>query len=261
MSGQITLFRNPSMRRIAVVNHKGGTGKTTTAVHLAAGLADLGHQVLLLELDPQGNVGTWFGIDKRDTCMAEFLSGELDAYDSLVEVRDNLDVIASDWRLAETEERLIWGQERERGLANRLASIEECEEYEYTIVDCAPSMSMLTTSALAYTDEVIIPISMEYLALVGVRQIVENILRMSSWNGKEVRISAVVPTFYRHNLRKSKEILGVLRKHFDDAVTDPIRDNVRLSEAPSHQETVFEYAPRSHGAIDYRKLVDRFAGA
>lgn len=243
------------MRTIAVVNHKGGTGKTTTAVHLAAGLADRGHHVLLIELDPQGNVGAWFGLEEEDVCMAGFLAGEIDPREARVEVRDNLDVIASDWRLAAAEERLIWGQERERGLANRLSQV---GKYEYTIIDCAPSMSMLTTSALAHANEIVIPISMEYLGLVGVRQIVENILRMASQSGHDVQIAAVVPTFYRANLRKSKEILAVLEKHFGDAVTAPIRDNVRLSEAPSYQQTVFEYAPRSHGAVDYRRLVERF---
>lgn len=254
---QITLFRKPVMRRIAVVNHKGGTGKTTTAVHLAAGLASRDDRVLLIELDPQGNVGAWFGLDAADARMAPLMSGQLTADKARVGVRDNLDVIASDWRLAETEERLIWGQERERSLANRLTPV---SDYDYIILDCAPSMSMLTTSALAFADEVVIPISMEFLALFGVRQIVENILRMSTWNGRDIRISAVVPTFYRSNTRKSGEILKVLRRHFAGAVTEPIRDNVRLSEAPSHHQTVFEYAPRSHGAQDYRRLVERLSG-
>lgn len=254
---QITLFRKTVMRRIAVVNHKGGTGKTTTAVHLAAGLASRDDRVLLIELDPQGNVGAWFGLDAADARMAPLMSGQVTADKARVGVRDNLDVIASDWRLAETEERLIWGQERERSLANRLAPV---SDYDYIILDCAPSMSMLTTSALAFADEVVIPISMEFLALFGVRQIVENILRMSTWNGRDIRISAVVPTFYRSNTRKSGEILKVLRRHFAGAVTEPIRDNVRLSEAPSHHQTVFEYAPRSHGAQDYRRLVERLSG-
>ena len=258
MPGQITLFRNPEMRRIAVVNHKGGTGKTTTAVHLAAGLADRHQRVLLVELDPQGNVGAWFGLDADETRMSGLMAGQVSADEARVAVRDNLDVIASDWRLAETEERLIWGQERERSLANRLTPI---SDYDYIILDCAPSMSMLTTSALAFAEEVVIPISMEFLALVGVRQIVENILRMSSWNGRDIRITAVVPTFYRSNTRKSGEILKVLRRHFAGAVTEPIRDNVRLSEAPGHHQTIFEYAPRSHGAQDYRKLVERFSDA
>lgn len=244
------------MRRIAVVNHKGGTGKTTTAVHLAAGLADEGRRVLLIDLDPQGNVGQWFGLDDEDLRVSALARGRTPAVDAIVEVRENLDVLASDWRLAEVEEALVRGKERERWLKNRLAKMDE--EYDFAIVDCAPSMSILTTSALAYAEEVVIPISMEYLALIGVRQIVENILRMAS-GGDPIRIAAVVPTFYQANLRKNAEILEALQRHFKKALTEPIRINVRLSEAPSHGQTIWEYSPRSRGAEDYRKLVARFA--
>lgn len=244
------------MRRIAVVNHKGGTGKTTTAVHLAAGLARRGRKVLLIDMDPQGNVGQWFGLGEEDLHVADLARGRAAAAEAVVEVRENLDVLASDWRLAEAEETLIRGEERERWLRNRLARVDD--GYDFTIVDCAPSMSILTTSALAYANEVVIPISMEYLALIGVRQLVENILRMTSANGDEIRIAAVVPTFYQANLRKSGEILSVLERHFKSALTPPIRVNVRLSEAPSHQQTIWEYSPRSRGADDYRKLVARF---
>lgn len=244
------------MRRIAVVNHKGGTGKTTTAVHLAAGLAESGHRVLLVDLDPQGNVGQWFGLDGEEVRMAGFLQGGRDLEAAVVEVRPGLDVLASDWRLADAEESLIRGREREAWLANRLGGV---EEYDFAIVDCAPSMSILTSSAIAFADEVVIPISMEYLSLFGVRQIIENILRMTAAGRGRVRIVAVVPTFYQKNLRKSGEILDSLRSYFPGVLTEPIRVNVRLSEAPSHQKTIYEYSPRSRGAEDYRRLVARFA--
>ena len=257
MRDQITLFRNPVTRRVAVVNHKGGTGKTTTAVHLAAGLAELDYRVLLVDADPQGNVAAWFGIDPSACRMAALALSRVTPRHAVVEVRDNLDVIASDWRLAEAEERLVKGPEREKWLRKRLAPL---KEYDFVIVDCAPSMSILTTSALAYADEVVIPISMEYLALVGVRQIIDNILRMGK-NGREVRIAAVVPTFYQSNLRKNREILRALRTHFDDRLAEPIRVSVRLSEAPSHRKTIFEYSPHSPGAHDYRRLVERFVRA
>jgi chromosome partitioning protein len=256
MREQITLFRNPTTRRIAIVNHKGGTGKTTTAVHLAAGLADRDYRVLLVDADPQGNVAAWFGLDASKCRMADLALSRVTARNARVEVREHLDVIASDWRLAEAEERLVRGPEREHWLRKRLAGL---KDDDFVIVDCAPSMSILTASALAYADEVVIPISMEYLALVGVRQIIDNILRMSARNGHDIRISAVVPTFYQSNLRKSREILRALRTHFRDRLAEPIRANVRLSEAPSHRKTIFEYSPRSHGASDYRRLVERIA--
>lgn len=244
------------MRKIAVVNHKGGTGKTTTAVHLAAGLAAEQERVLLVDLDPQGNVGQWFGLDDEEVFLDELMLGVRTVEECSVEVRENLSVIASDWRLAEAEQELIRGEERERWLVDRLADL---TGYDFVILDCAPSMSMLTFSALEFANEIVIPISMEYLALIGVKQIIENILRMTGRNGREIRIAAVVPTFYQKNLRKSGEILRVLESHFRGALTDPIRINVRLSEAPSHQQTVFEYSPRSRGAEDYRRLVARFA--
>jgi chromosome partitioning protein len=246
------------MRRIAVVNHKGGTGKTTTAVHLAAGLASAGRSVLLADLDPQGNVGAWFGLDPDECSMAELAQGRLTAAEALLEVRENLDVIASDWRLAEAEELLVTSREREKWLSNRLKGF---KGYEFAIVDCAPSMSILTASGLAFAEEVVIPISMDYLAMIGVKQLVENILRMTSKNGRRITITAVVPTFYQQNLRKSREILLALERHFGGVVADPIRVNVRLSEAPSHGQTIFEYSPHSRGAQDYRRLVRRFAGA
>ncbi len=245
------------MRKIAVVNHKGGTGKTTTAVHLAAGLADEGRRVLLIDLDPQGNIGQWFGIDGKRVRVVDLLESRAGPAECAVEVREGLDVIASDWRLAEAEEDLIRGREREKWLGRRLSKL---RGYDFVIVDCAPSMSLLTSSALHYADEVVIPISMEYLALFGVKQIIENILRMNSSNGSKLRITAVVPTFYQRNLRKSGQILRALEKHFRGAVAEPIRINVRLSEAPSHRQTIYEYSPRSHGAEDYRRLVSRFTG-
>lgn len=251
------LFSSARTRRIAVINHKGGTGKTTTAVHVAAGLADAGERVLLVDFDPQGNVGVWFGLD-HDRTIADFLLGRAEAKDVIVPVRPNLDCILSDESLSRAQELLFPRIANDEVLRAKLSPL---EGYDFCIVDCAPSLNLLTRNALLYAEEVIIPISMEYLALVGVRQLVESILNVRKGRRHGIEISAVVPTFFTQRNRKSREIIRTLKGHFGEVVAEPIRVNVKLSEAPSHGLTVFEYAPGSHGARDYRKLVERFQNA
>ena len=251
------LFSPARMRRVAVINHKGGTGKTTTAVHVAAGLADAGDRVLLVDFDPQGNVGVWFGLDHGLT-VADLLLGKAGVKEVTVSVRPNLDCILSDESLSRAQEALFGRTANDEVLRTRLAGV---EGYDFCIVDCAPSLNLLTRNALLYAEEVIIPISMEYLALVGVRQLVQSILNVRKGKRHEVEISAVVPTFFTRRNKKSLEIIRSLKGHFGEVLTEPIRLNVKLSEAPSHRLTVFEYAPSSYGARDYRKLVERFQNA
>jgi chromosome partitioning protein len=251
------LFSAGRTRRIAVINHKGGTGKTTTAVHVAAGLADLGHRVLLVDFDPQGNVGIWFGL-YHDRTVADLLLGRAEVKDLVVPARRNLDCILSNESLSRAQQALFGRMSNEEMLRMKLSPI---TDYDFCIVDCAPSMNLLTRNALLYAEEVIIPISMEYLALVGVRQLVQNILDVRNGKRHGISISAVVPTFFTKRNKKSVEIIRTLKGHFGDVLTEPIRLNVKLSEAPSHGQTVFEYAPSSHGARDYRKLVERFQNA
>jgi chromosome partitioning protein len=249
------LFNASRTRRIAVINHKGGTGKTTTAVHVAAGLADEGLRVLLVDFDPQGNVGVWFGL-YHDRTVADLLLGRAETRDVIVPVRPHLDCILSDATLGRAQEALFGRVANDEVLRKKLTPL---DGYDFCIVDCAPSMNLLTRNALLYAEEIIIPISMEYLALVGVRQLVQNILNVRKSRRHDVEISAVVPTFFTKRDKKALEIMQSLKGHFGEVLSEPIRLNVKLSEAPSHGLTIFEYAPSSHGARDYRKLVERFA--
>lgn len=248
------LFGPSRPRRIAVINHKGGTGKTTTAVHLAAGLADAGQRVLLVDFDPQGNVAVWFGL-YHDRTVADLLLGRAEVRDVVVPVRPNLDCILSNESLGRAQESLFGRMANDEVLRSKLAPL---TGYDFCIVDCAPSLNLLTQNALLYAEEVIIPISMEYLALVGVRQLVQSILRVRKGKRHDIEISAVVPTFFTRRNKKSLEIIRSLKGHFGETLAEPIHLNVKLSEAPSHCQTIFEYAPSSHGARDYRKLVERF---
>lgn len=241
------------MRKIAVINSKGGTGKTTTVVNLGAGLASRGKKVLIVDLDSQGHIGVWFDINPSLSLYHILSQGE-DPKRCVVTVRKNLDVIPSDRTLVKTKQDLVSMPARERALKRALKGM--VDNYDYLLLDCAPSMDIITHNALVLAEEIFIPVSMDYLALVGVRQILEDVELFNEVLEQETKISLVIPTFYDLRNRKSKETLPILKRHFGERMTDPIRINVVLARAPANKKTIFEYDNHSRGAKDYRKLVD-----
>jgi len=250
-------FRGRRARRIAILNQKGGTGKTTTAVNLAAGLAEREHEVLLIDTDAQGNVGVSLGVAGEKSLYHVLVEGA-EPMDVAVPVRGHLDVITADATLAAAE---IWlarqnSDQRSRVLTKRLNLMQVSRHYEYVVIDCGPSLNLLNQNALSYVDEVIIPVTCDYLALVGVKQVLRTIKDVERHLGHAVRISAVLPTFYDGRTRLAREVLETLQGHFKTKCLEPIRLNTRLAEAPSHKKTIFEYAPISHGAADYNRVVD-----
>ena len=253
-------FRATRARRIAILNHKGGTGKTTTAVNLAAGMAERGARVLLVDTDAQGNVGVSLGIAGEQNLYHILVAGA-DPIPAAVPVRKSLDVITSDASLAAAE---IWlaRQEpdaRSRVMTRRLNLMQVSRRYDYVILDCGPSLNLLNQNALSYADEVIIPVTCDYLALVGVKQVLRTIREVERHLHHAVRIAGVLPTFYDSRTRLACEVLDTLRTHFKEKCLEPIRTNTRLAEAPSHRKTIFEHAPDSHGAEDYARVVSWFA--
>jgi chromosome partitioning protein len=265
-------FRAKRARRIAILNQKGGTGKTTTAVNLAAGLAERTgpeagppgsvtrgreNQVLLIDTDAQGNVGVSLGV-AGERSLYHVLVEAADPDDVAVPVRQHLDVITSDATLAAAE---IWlarqnVDQRSRILTKRLNLMSISRRYDYVIIDCGPSLNLLNQNALSYADEVIVPVTCDYLALVGVKQVLRTIKDVERHLGHAVRVSAVLPTFYDGRTRLAREVLETLQGHFKHKCLEPIRLNTRLAEAPSHKKTIFEYAPISHGAADYNRVCD-----
>lgn len=250
-------FRARRARRIAILNQKGGTGKTTTAVNLAAGLAEREHEVLLVDTDAQGNVGVSLGV-AGERSLYHVLVEQVAPDDASVPVRKHLDVITSDATLAAAE---IWLarqhlEVRSRLLTKRLHVMAVSRRYDYVIIDCGPSLNLLNQNALSYVDEVIIPVTCDYLALVGVKQVLRTIKDVERHLGHAVRVSAVLPTFYDGRTRLAREVLETLQSHFKHKCLEPIRHNTRLAEAPSHRKTIFEYAPNSHGAADYNRICD-----
>ena len=250
-------FRAKRARRIAVLNQKGGTGKTTTAVNVAAGVAERGRNVLLVDTDAQGNVGVSLGVAGEQS-LYHVLVDRAEPVDVSVPVRSSLDVITSDATLAVAE---IWlarqtPEQRSRIMTKRFNQAQVSRRYDYVIIDCGPSLNLLNQNALSYADEVIIPVTCDYLALVGVKQVLRTIKDVERHLHHAVRVSAVLPTFYDGRTRLAREVLETLQGHFKHRCLEPIRSNQRLAEAPSHRKSIFEYAPTSHGAADYNRVVD-----
>lgn len=240
-------------RRIAVFNHKGGTGKTTTAVNLAAGLAEAGNKVLLVDADGQGNVGASLGIRGEKTLYHVLVHGT-NANDAAIPVRDDLHVLTSNELLAAAELHLATRPNRDRVMRERLG--DRVTGYDVVVIDCAPALSLMNQNALVYADSVVIPVSCDYLSLVGVKQVLRTLRHVRDLLKHDVALLGVLPTFYDVRNKIARDSVAALQDHFGERCLPPIRVNTKLREAPSARQTIFEYAPDSHGALDYMVLVD-----
>ncbi|MCO6453372.1 MAG: ParA family protein [Caldilineales bacterium] len=242
------------MRKIAVALTKGGVGKTTTAVNLAAGLAMAGRRVLLVDVDTQDQAATSLGL-RTETGLAELAGGEATPDEAQAEARDNLWVLGGGKSLAGLK-RLIARKDfgGEQTLAETLTPYEG--RYDFVVLDTAPGWDTLSVNTLFYADEVLAPVSLEVMTLQGLLDFARSLDSIRHYR-PDVSIRYIVPTFFDRRVKKSEEILAQLQSHFDDLVCAPIRYNVRLSEAPGYGQTIFEYAPRSAGADDYQQLVQR----
>jgi len=241
-------------RVIAVFNHKGGTGKTTTSVHVAAGLAARGQRVLLVDTDGQGNVATSLGLSFERSLYHVIVMG-LAYSETVVQARPNLDVVPSNETLAAAELYLAGQRQRDRVLANRFQRARE--HYDYVIVDCSPSLSLLNQNALVMADAVLCPVGCDYLSLVGIQKVVRTIKQVNRLLSHQLGFWGVLPTFFDTRARICHDAVDTLREHFREVCLDPIRLASRVKEAPAHGKTLFEYAPSSSAALDYLKVVDR----
>jgi chromosome partitioning protein len=253
-AGSVTSLRSiraPS--RIAVFNHKGGTGKTTTSVSLAAGFAERGLRVLLVDTDSQGNVGISLGVKAERTLYHVLVMG-LKPMDAAVRVRPNLDLIISNETLAAAELYLAGRQNRDRILRERLAPA--FDAYDVVLVDCSPSLSLMNQNALVVAEGIVVPVACDFLSLVGVRQVIKTVKNVNSLLRHPVQITGVLPTFYDARARICRDAVDALKEHFGERVLPPIRSATRLKEAPAQGKTIFEFAPESNASEDYKRVVD-----
>lgn len=242
------------MKKIAVALSKGGVGKTTTAVNLAAGLALAQKTVLIVDVDAQGQVGRSLGLSPN-VGLAEVVNGEVSLDTACQPARNNLWLLAGGHSMVGLK-RLITRQDfgGERTLAEALQAADG--RFEYVIVDTSPGWDAVTINILFYVEEVLSPVSLEVMTMQGLMDFSRSISSIQKYR-PTLTLKYVLPTFYDRRVRKSEEIMKQLQAHFRERICNPVRYNVRLSEAPGYGQTIFEYAPSSPGAADYKTLTER----
>lgn len=241
---------------IAIANQKGGVGKTTTSVNLGAGLAALGKRVLLVDIDPQGNTTSGVGINKADVenCIYDVIINEVHPKDAIAPTAvEGLHIIPATISLAGAEIELVPTMSRELRLKKSLHLIKHM--YDYILIDCPPSLGILTINSLTAADSVIIPIQCEYYALEGLSQLLNSVRLVQKHLNTSLQIDGVLLTMFDARTNLGIQVIEEVKKYFQDKVyRTVIPRNVRLSEAPSHGQSIITYDPRSKGAEVYLEL-------
>ena len=249
-------------KTIAIANQKGGVGKTTTAINLSACLAEAGKKVLVIDLDPQGNTTSGFGLNKNqlENTIYELLIGECEVNDALYKnVVDGVDIIPSNVNLAAVEIELIDMEEKEFILKKSIDTIRQ--NYDFIVIDCPPSLSMLTINAMTTADTVLVPIQCEYYALEGLSQLVHTVNLVKERLNNSLEMEGVIFTMYDSRTNLSMQVVENVKDHISENVYKTIIPrNIRLAEAPSYGLPINLYDTRSAGAEAYRLLADEVIG-
>ena len=241
---------------IAIINQKGGVGKSTTAVNLSAALGDMGKQVLLVDLDPQGNATSGLGIEKGqlNTCIYDVLLNDVPIQDAIIpDVQEGLDLVPATINLAGAEVELVSEMARENRLKDAVGTMRG--KYDYVFIDCPPSLGLLTVNALVGADKLIIPIQTEFYALEGVTKLLESMKRVKSRLNPSLDIFGILLTMYDGRTTLSRQVAAEVRNYFGPQVFETIIPRtVKLSEAPSYGMPITKYDPNGKGAIAYMDL-------
>ena len=239
--------------KFCVINYKGGTGKTCTLVNIAFAMSLKGKKVLIIDTDPQGSISYHFGVNPQKTLYDIIVKNE-PAENCITKGRKNIDLIAADEHLFPAENFMHQQPNRELILKDRLTHI--FESYDVVLIDCSPSINLMNQNALLCAEHLLIPVSMDYMTLLGVKQLINNAKLLNKHFNSTIKVSKIIPTFYNNHNKKTKHVYESLERAFSNELTSPIRTNVSISEAAGHGQSVFEYAPSSSAADDFNKLTE-----
>ncbi len=241
------------MRKICIINQKGGVGKTTTALNLASGLSRQDKKVLLIDLDAQGNIASSMKTSSEKT-LYNYLIENAELKECITPAGKNLDIIRSDETLTKAE--TIITKQQEKNVYVLREKFKEIKNYDYVIIDCAPSLGILNQNAMLYCEEAIIPASTDFLGLDGLKKMIAAINELNNYFDHNLKITSIIPTMYDSRNKTCRETLQEMQNLYYTKLTEPIRINSKLKEAPIAKKSIFSYAPKSRGAKDYAGVVN-----
>lgn len=243
------------MRKICIINQKGGVGKTTTTVNLGAGLSRLGKKVLIIDLDPQGNVAVCLDNSSYKD-MYDFLMESAELKECVQNLGKNLDIITSKETLTKAEQMLVNETQRETFLRRKLKQI---KGYDYVLLDCPPSLGLLNLNALLYANEAFIPVSTDVLGMHGLRAMIEAVNDVAEAFDHDIKVTKIIPTLHDRRNKICVQMLTKLKNEYYELVSEPIMVCSKLKEAPASGKSIFNYAKSSQAAKDYLCLVNQTA--